>query len=749
MAGTPRSSAPSPPRTLTEALRAFDQARLVALLDSRPDLCYPLPRDLADLAARAATSTSTGRAIDHLDAWGRHVCETLAALPDPATTADVAVLLLTRDPDATAPEVSGISRAIGGLRDLALCWGPDDQLHLVRAARDFFGPFPGGLAPPSPNPLRPEQIDAALRRCGDDVAPVLERLAWGPPTGAVRNATRAIAPETAVTPVERLLAHRLLRPLDSDTVILPREVALHVRGGRFVRQPVPLRPPELTGRQRAVGLVDKAAAGGAFGLLHDLELVAHTLEHSPHRLLRTGGMAARDITALGRNLGTDPRHATFVVECLAAAGLVAPGDDQTLLPTAAFDRWIGMDAAPRWQRIVDAWVNAQRWFSAAATEGAHALGDEATAAGAPALRRLILQQAERTSPGTVVSTTDLAAVVGWYRPRLAGSTELNQLVGWTWQESSWLGLVALDVFASFAAVALQDHDEVPASLLELFPTPVDQFIVQADLTAVAPGPLPHAIASQLRMLADQESRGGGGVFRFSAASIRRALDAGWAAADIHSWLSEHSATPVPQPLAYLVDDVARLHGSVRVGSVVSYIRTDETHAATILANPGTAALGLRALAPGVLVSLAEPDEVVETLRRLGLSPSAEDSRGRAMTTPARRRAPAVRRPPTLPSVSAGEAAAAVIAAERQQRRGAEARISTDETLARLTAAAQSEGKVRVVYVASDGTQAERDLSPLGLGAGHVRAVDLTNSQVVTIPLARISAVRPATSDDLD
>ena len=57
--------------------------------------------------------------------------------------------------------------------------------------------------------------------------------------------------------------------------------------------------------------MDSAAAGAAFGLLHDVELAVQALETTPHRLLRTGGVAARDVTALGRRLGTDAAHATF------------------------------------------------------------------------------------------------------------------------------------------------------------------------------------------------------------------------------------------------------------------------------------------------------------------------------------------------------------------------------------------------------------------------------------------------------
>ena len=58
--------------------------------------------------------------------------------------------------------------------------------------------------------------------------------------------------------------------------------------------------------------------------------------------------------------------------------------------------------------------------------------------------------------------------------------------------------------------------------------------------------------------------------------MRRALDAGRTAADLHTLLATHSRTPVPQPLTYLVDDLARRHGRIRVGTAGAYVRCDDT-----------------------------------------------------------------------------------------------------------------------------------------------------------------------------
>lgn len=97
-------------------------------------------------------------------------------------------------------------------------------------------------------------------------------------------------------------------------------------------------------------------------------------------------------------------------------------------------------------------------------------------------------------------------------------------------------------------------------------------------------------------------------------------------------------------------------------------------------------------------------------------------------------------------VRPAEAAAAILLHEARSARGENARTSTEETLERLASAARAETPVRVVYVASDGTRAERRLSPLDLGAGMMRAIDTDNAQVITIPLARISSVGPVSGD---
>ena len=63
-------------------------------------------------------------------------------------------------------------------------------------------------------------------------------------------------------------------------------------------------------------------------------------------------------------------------------------------------------------------------------------------------------------------------------------------------------------------------------------------------SAIAPGPLEHEISQALAMMAEIESRGGATVYRFTEATIRRALDHGKTGDEIKTFLAKTSKTPM-------------------------------------------------------------------------------------------------------------------------------------------------------------------------------------------------------------
>ncbi|MET9493857.1 helicase-associated domain-containing protein [Streptomyces sp. NPDC006552] len=145
-----------------------------------------------------------------------------------------------------------------------------------------------------------------------------------------------------------------------------------------------------------------------------------------------------------------------------------------------------------------------------------------------------------------------------------------------------------------------------------------------DLTAVVTGTPSARLATFLDSVADRETSGTASVWRFSAASVRRALDAGRAPDEITAALAAGSATAVPQPLTYLIADTARRHGRMRVAPAAGVIHGDEPALlAELAAQRGLSRLGLRQLAPTVLVSGSPPAEILATLRAEGYAPVAE------------------------------------------------------------------------------------------------------------------------------
>ncbi len=301
----------------------------------------------------------------------------------------------------------------------------------------------------------------------------------------------------------------------------------------------------------------------------------------------------------------------------------------------------------------------------------------------------------------------------------------------------------------------------------LLPEPLDHVLLQADLTAVAPGPLERPLADTLGVLADVESKGGATVYRFTPGSVRRALDAGRSASDLHAFLTAHSRTPVPQPLSYLIDDVARRHGHLRIGAASAYVRCDDDALLNeILADKRSQGLRLRRLAPTVLAAQADPAALLEGLRSMGFAPAAESAEGDVLITrahahrtpPRAAPEPVPDGPPVPDATLLGAAIRAIRAgdlASTSPRKGSQAdlpgtgelpRTSSAETLATMQAAVMTGGTVWIGYVNAEGAASQRVIAPIRVEGGFVTAYDHTADEVRTYPLHRVTGVAELADD---
>jgi hypothetical protein len=779
------------PRSLADDLRDRDDAALAALLRARPDLVSPVPADMTALATRATTRASVGRALDRLDLFALQTVDVVCALPEPTSAAAVTALL---GADATEP--------LARLRELALLWGPDDELRPVRPVRDIVG-NPAGLGPPAevalgaygPARLATLLRDLELPPTGDvveaarriaaalaDAATVqrllsgadpavhaaLAQLTWGPPAGAVDAADRDVSAATARTPLEWLLARGLLVATSTSTVVLPREVAIVLRGGRVHADPAP-SAPGLDVSSRSATLVDRTAAGAAFALVRQVEDVLETWALDGPPVLRSGGLGVRELRRTASALDLDEAQLAFVLEAAYAAGLLGPsGDlDEVWLPTPAYDAWLAWPTAQRWSALAEAWLGTTRVRGLVGTRGERdklvsALGPDLDRAAAPEMRRGLLEELAAVPAGSVAGVESLRERLRWLRPRRGGRLR-DDLVTWTLEESEWVGTTGLGALSPFGRLLLQgDPEAAEEALTPLLPQPLDKVLLQADLTAVAPGPLTSELAHSLALMADVESRGGATVYRFTESSVRRALDAGRSASELQALLERHSSTSVPQPLQYLVEDVSRRHGRIRVGTLSSYVRCDdEALLAEILADRRAAQLRLRRLAPTVLASQSPLDAVLDRLREIGYAPAAEAPDGDIVVRrPDSRRTPPRQRPPRLggepPAPNQTLLGAAVRALRAGDRASTAVRrpsspgsaqapsglrsLGSSATLQLLRAAAAESAPLWIGYVNADGGASQRVIEPISVEGGYVRAFDHVHDEVRTFALHRITGV---------
>ncbi|MEJ7796810.1 MAG: helicase-associated domain-containing protein, partial [Nocardioides sp.] len=463
----------------------------------------------------------------------------------------------------------------------------------------------------------PDALDAAvvshrLDELSSSARALLDHVAEHGGEATTGTSRHTVTPAEAATPAEELLARRLLVPRGGGVVVLPGEVGLVLRGGRTTLEPLTEEPVLVTSSREATR-VDRAAAGAAFELVRRVELLLDHWGAHPPGALRSGGLGVRELRAVAAHLHVDEPSSALLVETVAAAGLLAIGTDEQgavwWLPTDSYDVWTAREPADRWQSLVSAWLDSSRMPGLVGSRDAagrtwNALAPELSAMGMVESRRMTLSVLAAVPPGEVLASgtgpPSVVAKVSWQRPRRP-RVRADQVV-WTLSEAAVLGLTGLGGVASYTRSLLGGDDPRPR-LTSLLPETVDHVLLQADLTAVAPGPLESALARTLQLVADVESRGGATVYRFSPGSVRRALDNGWSAAELHAFVGSVSRTPVPQPLTYLIDDVARTFGAVRVGHAEAFLRADDETALTeLLHHPQAAALGLRRLAPTVLVS---------------------------------------------------------------------------------------------------------------------------------------------------
>ena len=808
-------------------LTALPDREVAALLVARPDLAAPPSSSFLALATRAGAQGSVEQALAGLDAPTLAVAETVVALSGPTESeeteggggtrtaegdgsdgnvqskgepADPADAGLTGLVAAHLPlSTEQVAEALGHLHRLALVV----EGRPVAALEAAFGPHPFGLGPWAAEPLSAEQLPPTLEELSEDAAgePVvpaasvemLQALTWGPPAGTLRSGGRAPG---AAPLIEHGWLERSSDARGRTRFILPRQVALALRGGRLTRES--LTAPE-TGELETVG-GDVVASESSFHAEETVRLVAALLEEWGREggtIRRTGGVSVRALTRTADALALEADAAARIIETAAGAGLLGLDDDgATWVPSSLAAGWLTDSLPQRWAPLALAWSGSARtpWLTGTRDDDGTlraVLSPDLEAGWAARLRARVLALLGDLPPGASATPAFVRAALTWEGPRrtipggaisavLAEAETLGITGGGALTEAGRIlarraaasldeqdaGLIgslggtnhAEEAGGDALAESLSDDDilaALEAALAADLPAAVDMILVQSDLTAIVPGRPAPELAALLERTSVVESRGGALTVRFTPESVRGALDVGYRAEEITQEIGRYSPTPLPDSLSVLIQDAARHHGAVRVRAVSALLRIgDEATAAGLLAEPRLRDLGLDQVAPGILVATASAGQVLRELRATGLAPVTEDASGHLVVGPATaqqaRRAPEPTRPGSEHSVrrrrpGRRELTTLVgrlrVGQEALQAAG-ETAVATDpvHALAVLRQAQSSRSRLRLSLAGPDGAVQERQVRVMAVEAGRVRLRDVVRETELTVAVHRIVSV---------
>ncbi len=268
------------------------------------------------------------------------------------------------------------------------------------------------------------------------------------------------------------------------------------------------------------------------------------------------------------------------------------------------------------------------------------------------------------------------------------------------------------------------------------PAEIDRVYLQADLTAIAPGPLAPALDLRLRSIARRESRAQASTYRFSVDSLGAGMTEGETAESVRAFLSAISLTGIPQPLDYVISSTAERHGrvTVRTDAATGRTRIDSADRAlrdTIAVDQALRPLGL-VLDGEALSSRVTRDAVYWSLADARYPVVALDADGAPASLRRGRPAPADTRTPD-------DVYARLIATLRSSEGG-------DEDAAwlgrELDQAVRARSIIEVAVRLPDGSERTFTLEASGLGGGRLRGRDRRADIERTLPVSSIVSVRP-------
>lgn len=475
-------------------------------------------------------------------------------------------------------------------------------------------------------------------------------------------------------------------------------------------------------------------------------------------LTRDGKVAMRDFNALAEALQSDPVQVAMWLEIAWLLGLIGPSADATaVLPTDRAIQWSAQPVAQCWVEVLTTWWNSNRDWSAFAETDTElrptVFGDTHVLSSLVGLRARWAAMLSLMPAGADVANA--AEVIraeqplAWPQP-----SRLDRALNDLREQGDMLGFTAHGALCEVGRLFVADQpvERIVAEAAVLLPEVRDRIIVQADLTIVAPTPLPHDLARQLRSFAVVESTGGATVYRLSPASLAGGLAAGMTAEEILALLEHHSDVPVPQPVAYLVRDTAASFGRVQVGRAQGYLTTQDSQVMTaVLAALGPLAAHVERIADTVAIADLPAEQLLQAAGAAGFpavdtAPVATD----VVTAPPPRLPGAIRGVPHQRVDTVVEALfsqSSTTADNRRENAPDVDRMHSAQIQTLLARASEAGQRVWLRYADNAGASSVRLVSGLTLHAGAVEGFDVERGKVRKFAMSRIAGAQVASEQE--
>lgn len=454
--------------------------------------------------------------------------------------------------------------------------------------------------------------------------------------------------------------------------------------------------------------IDRDSGVEIFETLQALTELIFDLEHRYVREVGRKNVGLPDLKRLATHLHRSTEQAKQIYELAMLAGLITLAEGRWQLSTGA-EQWLAWQPAERFQHLAKTWRDVLG--DASARELQAAIKYEKSVVSLDQVLKQNYPFADGSVTSKISKLANLAAMIG------------VSSAGWM---SSW-------------ASAVLDCDYASASELAVakLPAPQRKIICQADLTLIAPGPLPTDVEMVVRRFADTEQIGMASTYRLSALSISHGLESGLSITEIRDLLVELSAKDLPQPIEYLLKESESRFGRLTISSDSAedrtYLRsTDKILLAEIMNEIKLKPFGLKQLEDGELACRFEAEVLYFGLRELGFVAIRVDEHGNVIS-------PLSVSPQKLDAATSNS-----VQADIQRLRLQEEKLGSspddDDLQRQIQLAIKNKAKATFTVTTNSGDQVEFLLEPIGIANGRLRAKDRKADIERTLPITSIIKV---------